>query len=102
MDFSGDDGGGGMTLYLAYLPPAGRSAAMKRLHTGELREVVDPPVLDELPHVMPSVEAVTELAFRCVAPGKDDRPDAREALAELRRIQGMLSELSNHKDSSLT
>ncbi|KAE8787809.1 mutator protein [Hordeum vulgare] len=47
-------------------------------------------MLDELPDVMPSVEAVAELAFRCVAPNKDDRPNAREALAELRRIQGML------------
>ncbi|KAI4979907.1 hypothetical protein ZWY2020_016660 [Hordeum vulgare] len=54
------------------------------------REVVYPPMLDELPDVMPSVEAVAELAFRCVAPNKDDRPNAREALAELRRIQGML------------
>ncbi|KAI4971523.1 hypothetical protein ZWY2020_002437 [Hordeum vulgare] len=58
--------------------------------TGELREVVYPPMLDELPDVMPSVEAVAEMAFQCVAPDKDDRPDAREALAELRRIQGML------------
>ncbi|KAE8795182.1 putative serine/threonine-protein kinase [Hordeum vulgare] len=73
---------------------------VSKIQIGELREVVDPPVLDELPDVMPSVEAVAELAFRCVAPDKDDRPDAREALAELRRIQGMLPQLSNHKDSS--
>ncbi|KAE9459011.1 hypothetical protein C3L33_09076, partial [Rhododendron williamsianum] len=34
------------------------------------------------------VEAVAELAFRCVAADKDDRPDAREVVAELRRIRG--------------
>ncbi|KAE8774204.1 putative serine/threonine-protein kinase [Hordeum vulgare] len=59
---------------------------VSKIQTGELREVVDPPVLDELPDVMPSVEAMAELAFRCHAPDKDDRPDAREVLAELRRI----------------
>ncbi|KAF7068343.1 hypothetical protein CFC21_074113 [Triticum aestivum] len=73
---------------------------VSKIQIGELREVMDPAVLGELPGVMPSVEAVAELAFRCVAPDKDDRPDAREALAELRRIQGMLPELSSHKDSS--
>lgn len=61
-----------------------------KIQVGELREVVDPPVLGEGPGVMASVEAVAELAFRCVAPDKDDRPDAREVLAELKRIQGML------------
>ncbi|KAG5521109.1 hypothetical protein RHGRI_033615 [Rhododendron griersonianum] len=38
--------------------------------------------------VMGGVEAVAELAFRCVAADKDDRPDAREVVAELRRIRG--------------
>ncbi|KAK3149035.1 hypothetical protein QOZ80_3AG0212070 [Eleusine coracana subsp. coracana] len=71
-----------------------------KIQVGELREVVDPPVLGEGPGVMASVEAVAELAFRCVAPDKDDRPDAREVLAELRRIQGMLPELPpGHKGS---
>ncbi|KAL5209020.1 hypothetical protein ABZP36_004643 [Zizania latifolia] len=68
-----------------------------KIQVGELREVVDQPVLGEGPGVMASVEAVAELAFRCVAPDKDDRPDALEALAELRRIQGMLSEVSAPK-----
>uniref|UniRef100_A0ACD5X8H9 Uncharacterized protein n=2 Tax=Avena sativa TaxID=4498 RepID=A0ACD5X8H9_AVESA len=73
---------------------------VSKIQIGELREVVDPPVLDESPAMMPTVEAVAELAFRCVAPDKDDRPDAREVLAELRRIQGMLPpELSSHKGS---
>ncbi|EAZ28946.1 hypothetical protein OsJ_12990 [Oryza sativa Japonica Group] len=70
-----------------------------KIQVGELREVVDQPVLGEGAGVMASVEAVAELAFRCVAPDKDDRPDAREALAELRRIQGMLPEVSGLKGS---
>lgn len=81
----------------------GRDAAdwvVSKIQIDELREVVDPLVLDECPGVMPTVEAVAELAFRCVAPDKDDRPDAREVLAELRRIQGMLPpELPSHKGS---
>jgi hypothetical protein len=64
-----------------------------KIQVGELREVVDAPVLGEGPAVMASVEAVAELAFRCVAPDKDDRPDAREVVAELARIQTMLPEL---------
>jgi serine/threonine protein kinase len=71
---------------------------VSKIQVGELREVVDPPVLKEDPGVMASVEAVAELAFRCVAPDKDDRPDAREVLTELKRIQGMLPELPGHKD----
>lgn len=35
-----------------------------------------------------SVAAVAELAFRCVAAEKDDRPDAGVIAAELRRISG--------------
>jgi serine/threonine protein kinase len=70
-----------------------------KIQVGELREVVDPPVLGEGPGVMASVEAVAELAFRCVAPDKDDRPDAREVLAELRRIQTMLPDHPGGKGS---
>nr|XP_034575594.1 LEAF RUST 10 DISEASE-RESISTANCE LOCUS RECEPTOR-LIKE PROTEIN KINASE-like 1.5 [Setaria viridis] len=70
-----------------------------KIQVGELREVVDPPVLGEGPGVMATVEAVAELAFRCVAPDKDDRPDAREVLAELRRIQTMLPDLPGGKGS---
>uniref|UniRef100_A0A0D9W094 Protein kinase domain-containing protein n=1 Tax=Leersia perrieri TaxID=77586 RepID=A0A0D9W094_9ORYZ len=70
-----------------------------KIQIGELREVVDEPVLGEGAGVMASVEAVAELAFRCVAPDKDDRPDAREVLAELRRIQGMLPDVAGIKGS---
>lgn len=57
---------------------------VSRIHMGLLKEVVDP-VLAE---AMEGVEAVAELAFRCVALDKDDRPDAREVVAELRSIRG--------------
>ncbi|KAM0898750.1 hypothetical protein ACQ4PT_021742 [Festuca glaucescens] len=74
---------------------------VSKIQIGELREVVDPPVLDECPAVMSTVEAVAELAFLCVTPDKDDRPDAREVLAELRRIQEMLPpELPSHNKGS--
>ena len=46
---------------------------------------------------MDSVEAVAELAFRCVVPDKDDQPDAREVLAELMRIQTMLPDLPHRQ-----
>lgn len=59
-----------------------------------LEQVVDKVLLRECgggggggEEVMRGVEAVAELAFRCVAVDKDDRPDAREVVAELRRIR---------------
>ncbi|KAL8464810.1 hypothetical protein ACS0TY_034349 [Phlomoides rotata] len=52
-----------------------------RIQMGLLHQVVDPVLVVD-------GEAVAELAFRCVAADKDDRPDAREVAAELRRIKG--------------
>jgi hypothetical protein len=66
---------------------------LRPMDVGRERRDVDAPVLGEGPAVMANVEAVAELAFRCVAPDKDDRPDAREVVAELARIQTMLPEL---------
>ncbi|XP_021747974.1 LEAF RUST 10 DISEASE-RESISTANCE LOCUS RECEPTOR-LIKE PROTEIN KINASE-like 1.5 [Chenopodium quinoa] len=57
-----------------------------RIQIGLLDQVVDPTLAAEGPAVVESVAAVAELAFRCVADDKDDRPDAREVVAELRRI----------------
>ncbi|KAJ3705517.1 hypothetical protein LUZ61_009222 [Rhynchospora tenuis] len=62
-----------------------------KIQQGQLREVVDP-VLGQEEDVMISIEAVAELAFRCVAGDKDDRPNAREVVEELRRIKGKLSD----------
>ncbi|KAL8518832.1 hypothetical protein ACS0TY_009981 [Phlomoides rotata] len=58
-----------------------------RIQMGLLHQVVDP-VLVVDGEAMEGVTAVAELAFRCVAADKDDRPDAREVAAELRRIKG--------------
>ncbi|KAL2904299.1 LEAF RUST 10 DISEASE-RESISTANCE LOCUS RECEPTOR-LIKE PROTEIN KINASE-like 1.5 [Bienertia sinuspersici] len=57
-----------------------------RIQLGLLDQVVDPTLAAEGPVVAESIAAVAELAFRCVAADKDDRPDAREVVAELRRI----------------
>ncbi|XXG56296.1 hypothetical protein AAC387_Pa03g3750 [Persea americana] len=59
-----------------------------KIQVGELRQVVDPVLEGE--EAMGTVDAVAELAFRCVAVDKDDRPDAREVVAELRRIRSRL------------
>lgn len=59
--------------------------AVARIQMGLLGEVIDP----RLAAVDGGgVAAVAELSFRCVAADKDDRPDAREVVAELRRIKG--------------
>lgn len=57
-----------------------------KIQLGLLDQVVDSAVAAEGAAVAESVAAVAELAFRCVADDKDDRPDAREVVAELRRI----------------
>ncbi|VFQ93127.1 unnamed protein product [Cuscuta campestris] len=57
-----------------------------RIQTGALHQVVDPALFVD-GEVVDGVGAVAELAFRCVASDKDDRPDAREVALELRRIK---------------
>ncbi|XP_057777066.1 LEAF RUST 10 DISEASE-RESISTANCE LOCUS RECEPTOR-LIKE PROTEIN KINASE-like 1.5 [Salvia miltiorrhiza] len=58
-----------------------------RIQMGLLHQVVDP-VLVVDKEAMEGAAAMAELAFRCVAADKDDRPDAREVAMELRRIKG--------------
>ncbi|KAK6160065.1 hypothetical protein DH2020_003446 [Rehmannia glutinosa] len=58
-----------------------------RIQMGLLHQVVDPVLVVDR-EAMEGVSAVAELAFRCVAADKDDRPDAREVAMELRRIKG--------------
>ncbi|XP_072952358.1 LEAF RUST 10 DISEASE-RESISTANCEUS RECEPTOR-LIKE PROTEIN KINASE-like 1.5 [Typha angustifolia] len=67
-----------------------------KIQAGELAQVVDPVLVvkgkgDAEEAVMSSIEAIAELAFRCVAGDKDDRPDARELVLELKRIRGKLT-----------
>ncbi|KZV36230.1 putative serine/threonine-protein kinase [Dorcoceras hygrometricum] len=61
--------------------------AVPRIQMGVLHQVVDPVLVVDR-EVMEGVNSVAELAFRCVAADKDDRPDARDVSAELRRIKG--------------
>ncbi|OVA09099.1 Protein kinase domain [Macleaya cordata] len=56
-----------------------------KIQVGLLHQVVDPVLILE-GEAIGTVDAVAELAFRCVAADKDDRPDAKEVVTELRRI----------------
>ncbi|XP_050130033.1 LEAF RUST 10 DISEASE-RESISTANCE LOCUS RECEPTOR-LIKE PROTEIN KINASE-like 1.5 [Malus sylvestris] len=59
---------------------------VQKIQTGLLHQVVDP-VLVVDGDVSDGVYAAAELAFRCVAADKDDRPDAKEVVEELKRIR---------------
>lgn len=63
--------------------------AVGRIQMGLLSQMVDPALVAE-GEAAEGVGAVTELAFRCVATDKDDRPDAREVVVELRRIRSRI------------
>ncbi|KAI3731494.1 hypothetical protein L1987_62682 [Smallanthus sonchifolius] len=59
--------------------------AVGKIQMGLLAEVIDPRLATVDGG---AVAAVAELSFRCVAADRDDRPDAKEVVAELRRIKG--------------
>ncbi|KAJ7953732.1 putative Kinase [Quillaja saponaria] len=59
---------------------------VSKIQMGHLNHVVDP-VLGLDTDTMDAVAAVGELAFRCVAADKDDRPDSKEVVEELKRIK---------------
>ncbi|CAE5963608.1 unnamed protein product [Arabidopsis arenosa] len=65
---------------------------VSKIQMGLLDQVIDPLLAldgDDVAAVTDGfgVAAVAELAFRCVATDKDDRPDAKEIVQELRRIR---------------
>lgn len=63
-----------------------------RIQMGLLHQVIDPMLVvndGDGEEAIKGVTATAELAFRCVAADKDDRPDAREVVAELRLIRGL-------------
>ncbi|XP_076945751.1 LEAF RUST 10 DISEASE-RESISTANCE LOCUS RECEPTOR-LIKE PROTEIN KINASE-like 1.5 [Bidens hawaiensis] len=62
--------------------------AVAKIQMGLLAEVIDPRLATVDGG---AVSAVAELSFRCVAADRDDRPDAKEVVAELRRIKGRTS-----------
>lgn len=59
---------------------------VSKIQMGLLHQVVDPVLLLDT-DAMNGVDAVAELAFRCVQAEKDDRPDSKEVVAELKRIR---------------
>ncbi|XP_010551637.1 PREDICTED: LEAF RUST 10 DISEASE-RESISTANCE LOCUS RECEPTOR-LIKE PROTEIN KINASE-like 1.5 [Tarenaya hassleriana] len=59
---------------------------VSKIQMGLLDQVVDPLLVQMSDGNGGGVAAVAELAFRCVAADKDDRPDSREIVAQLRRI----------------
>jgi serine/threonine protein kinase len=67
------------------------SLALDRIGKGRVAEIVDPAILgggaSGEEWVMESVRHVSELAFRCLAFHKDDRPAMCEVAAELHRIR---------------
>ncbi|KAK1289591.1 putative serine/threonine-protein kinase [Acorus calamus] len=73
--------------------------AVSRIQSRELRKMVDPNIMQQGGEsMMGTVEAVAELAFRCVANEKDDRPDSRELVAELRRIRNWVRRTNSAAD----
>lgn len=65
---------------------------VSKIQMGLFDQVIDPLLAldsDDVAAVTDGfgVAAVAELAFRCVAVDKDDRPDAKEIVQELRRIR---------------
>eukprot|EP00253_Pinus_taeda_P016559 PITA_16559 len=62
--------------------------AITKIQEGALNELVDPQLEIEVnQEVKIMVTAVAELAFRCVASERDDRPDMEEVVAQLEEIR---------------
>eukprot|EP00253_Pinus_taeda_P033340 PITA_33340 len=62
--------------------------AITKIQEGALHELVDPQLEMEGNHEMKAmVRAVAELAFRCLASERDDRPDMEEVVAQLEKIR---------------
>jgi len=62
--------------------------AITKIQEGALHELVDPQLEMEVNHEMKAmVRAVAELAFRCLASERDDRPDMEEVVAQLEKIR---------------
>ncbi|KAJ4973998.1 hypothetical protein NE237_007172 [Protea cynaroides] len=65
---------------------------VSKIQVGSLNQVVDPLLVLEGKEAIGTVNAMAELGFRCVAVDKDDRPDARELVDELKRIRNRTRE----------
>lgn len=72
---------------------------VSKIQMGLLHQVVDPVLIVD-GHVADGVDVAAELAFRCVAADKDDRPDAREVVEELKRIRSRTRGISRASSSN--
>lgn len=63
---------------------------VSKIHMGLLHQVVDSRLAID-GKAMDGVHSTAELAFRCVAEDKDDRPDMKEVVEELKRIRSRLA-----------
>ncbi|EEF42219.1 kinase, putative [Ricinus communis] len=74
---------------------------VSKIQMGQLHQVVDPLFInDGREGGNEGIEAVAELAFRCVAADKDDRPDAKEVVEELKRIRSRTRGLRGSNNSN--
>ncbi|KAM5566599.1 LEAF RUST 10 DISEASE-RESISTANCE LOCUS RECEPTOR-LIKE PROTEIN KINASE-like 1.5 [Rosa sericea] len=73
---------------------------VSKIQMGLLHQVVDPVLIVD-GNVTDGVDVAAELAFRCVAAEKDDRPDAREVVEELRRIRDRTRGISRASSSNV-
>lgn len=74
---------------------------VSRIQMGQLHQVVDP-VLALEDESMDAVASVAELAFRCVAADKDDRPDSKEVVEELKRVRSRSRALRSSSNSNVS
>ncbi|XP_015894856.2 LEAF RUST 10 DISEASE-RESISTANCE LOCUS RECEPTOR-LIKE PROTEIN KINASE-like 1.5 [Ziziphus jujuba] len=75
---------------------------VSKIHMGLLHQVVDPVLAVDGESSINGVDAVAELAFRCVAAEKDDRPDAREVVEELKQIRSRARGLVRSSNSNVS
>ena len=74
---------------------------VSKIQMGLLHQVVDPVLIVD-GNVADGVDVAAELAFRCVAAEKDDRPDAREVVEELKRNRNRPHGISSALSSART
>ncbi|XP_024393559.1 wall-associated receptor kinase-like 14 isoform X2 [Physcomitrium patens] len=80
------------------------SLAVAKIQSGCLHEILDPDLtvlFYDYPMAQVMVEQVAELAFRCLASEKDDRPSMKEVLTDLLRIQAIGFRRSSGMEPSL-
>ncbi|XP_002960238.2 wall-associated receptor kinase-like 14 [Selaginella moellendorffii] len=73
------------------------SMALARIHSGALHELFDP---DLSVKYWKLLTRLVEVAFRCLAAEKDDRPSMVEVVRELEQLSGMTISSSSSKKSS--